>query len=166
MTRAIRSYGDLRLRFPNTTITATAKTDGLVKVSLARFPEAQIRAGFKAAIDRANVRIARDLKSALDEAILSPSWRTASGTGDIFETGELLESGTVTVSRSGVTIAYDAPYAALVHYGGYITPYGNTTEKVYLPPRPWVQSVLDGGNGIPAFNFARYYEEEIRREFA
>lgn len=165
MTKQIKSYSDLKLRLPRTVITATSNSDGLVKINLSQFPEAQIRAGFKAAIDRASARVAVDLKRALDEAIRSPIWSTTTGQADIYETGELLQSGTVTVSQSGVTIAYSAPYAALVHYGGYINPYGKTTEKVYLPPRPWVQSVLDGGAGIPAFDFARYYEEEILREF-
>jgi phage gpG-like protein len=146
-------------------ITATGTSDGLVQVSLSRFPEAQIKARFKAAIDRANTRVAVDLKKALDDAMRSPAWSTKDGQADIFETGELLQSGTVTINSSGVTIAYDAPYAALVHYGGYINPYGSTTEKVYLPPRPWVESVLKGGNGIKAFDFARYYEEEILKEF-
>ena len=165
MTRSIKSYSDLKLRLPKTVITATSSSDGLVSINLSRFPEAQLKARFKAAIDRGSTRVAADLKRALDDAMRSPVWSTKNGQADIIETGELLQSGTVTVNQSGVTIAYDAPYAALVHYGGYINPYGSTTEKVYLPPRPWVQSVLNGGAGIPAFDFARYYEEEILKEF-
>ena len=165
MTKTIRSYKDLNLRLPKTTISASGSIDKLLTVKLSRLPETQVRAGFKAAIDRASARIAVDLKAALDEALRSNVWSTSSGTSDIYETGELLQSGSVTINQSGVTIAYDAPYAALVHYGGYINPYGNTTQKVYLPPRPWVDSVMRGGNGIKAFDFARYYEEEILREF-
>jgi phage gpG-like protein len=119
----------------------------------------------KAAISRATQRIAVDLKQALGDALRSGVWSTRTGAADIYETGELLTSGSVAVNENGLTIAYDAPYAALVHFGGYIHPYGNTSTKVYLPPRPWVQSVLNGGGPVPQFDFQQYYTQEITAAF-
>jgi hypothetical protein len=125
----------------------------------------------KASIDRirdgvnnASKRIATELKASLDEALKSGIWETIGGAADIYDTGELLQSGSVISNGNRIIISYDAPHAALVHYGGYITPYGNNaSEKVYLPPRPWIESVLSGGNTIEEFNLAKYYEEEIRK---
>ena len=123
-----------------------------------------IASRFEKAVTRASQRISVDLKNALDAALRSGVWPTPSGSADIYETGELLDSGIVTMDKSGLTIAYSAPYAALVHFGGYIHPYGNTTTKVYLPPRPWVESVLKGGGPVPRFNFESYYRQEIEAE--
>jgi phage gpG-like protein len=123
-------------------------------------------ARFQAASQRAAERIAVDLKAALSDAMRSSVWSTPSGSGDIVDTGELLASGTVTVNKDGVTIAYDAPYAALVHFGGYINPFGNTRVRVYLPPRPWVESVLFGGGPVEEFDFSRYYQEEFQKVFS
>ena len=117
------------------------------------------------AIGRANARITVDLKAALDAALRAGVWSTPGGVRDIYETGELLSSGSVTLSPNGVTVSYDAPYAALVHYGGYIHPYGNMSARVYLPPRPWLDSVMRGGGPVPEFDFKRYYLEEIEAEF-
>lgn len=92
---------------------------------------------------------ASELDSALRQAIQSSSWATGE---DIVDSGELLNSQKVSVSGETINIEYDVDYAALVHYGGYITPYGNeNAKKVFIPARPWVQAVLDGeitGNGI------------------
>jgi len=146
-------------------IKASGSTNKLLNLKLKNFPRGQILAGFERAISRASSRIAIDLKAALDDALKSGVWSTPSGSADIFDTGELLSSGSVTVNQNGVTIAYDAPYAGLVHFGGYINVYGNANAKVYLPPRPWVDSVLNGNGPVQEFNFAVYYEQEINREF-
>jgi hypothetical protein len=81
------------------------------------------------------------------------------------DTGELMASGRVTLSENGITISYDAPYAALIHYGGYIHPYGNVNLRVFLPPRPWIESVMFGGGPVPQFDFVSYYTREIAKEF-
>lgn len=114
----------------------------------------------RAAINSASTRIAVDLKAALDSAM--KSWPG----GSIVDSGELLASGSVTVTPEGLTISYDAPYAALVHFGGYIVPFGNeSASRVYLPPRPWVESVINGGGPVPQFDFVSYYEQAIRDRF-
>lgn len=159
-------FRDVRGKLPrNMTISASCKTDNILRIKVRKVPEAEILAAFERAINRASARIAVDLKIALDDAIRSPVWTTLQGTADIYDTGELMQSGSVTVRRDGVTIAYDAPYAAIVHYGGYVSPFGTAASKIYLPPRPWVESVLNGGGPVEAFDFAKYYQQEIEAEF-
>lgn len=167
MTKPAFTIDELVPRLPTSVkISASFSVEGLFDLQLKRFPASQILGGFQAAIDRANQRIIVDLGAALKQALRSRVWTTPSGNDDIFDTGKLLSSGTVTANQDGITIAYDAPYAALVHYGGYINPYGNATARVYLPPRPWVDSVLMGNGPVKQFDFARYYTEEITKEFA
>ena len=158
---------DLLPKIPSKVIVqSSSKIGGILRVELKSIPEAQILAGFERAINRASARITVDLKQALDEALNSSVWASREGSSDIYDTGELLSSGKVTISSDGIKVAYSAPYAALVHYGGYINPYGNSSIKIYLPPRPWVQSVLEGGGPVPEFDFERYYREEVEREFS
>jgi hypothetical protein len=137
----------------------------MLQMKVGSIPGSDFQERIQAAVSRASQRVATDLKRALDDALRSSVWSTGSGAVDIYETGELLASGSVIVDESGITIAYDAPYAALVHFGGYIHPYGNTSAKVYLPPRPWVQSVLSGGGPVAQFNFQQYYIQEIAAAF-
>lgn len=119
------------------------------------------------AINRASALIAIDLPAALDEALRRGVWETPSGRADIVDTGELLESGSVTITNDSIKIAYDTPYSALVHYGGYIVPYGNSSrDKVYLPPRPWINAVLNGGGPVPKFDFNERYRRAIEEEFS
>lgn len=140
---------------------ATGRLDGILTLKIKDLNEGEILQKFETAINRASGMIAIDLKSALDDAMRLPIWDG----GDIIDTGELLSSGIVTFDNSGIKISYNSPYAAIVHYGGYIHPYGNRSVTVYMPPRPWLESVLFGGAGLQPFNFARYYEQEIAKEF-
>jgi hypothetical protein len=125
-----------------------------------------IQSLIKDAINKATIEVAKDLKIALDAAIRSSSWDGLQGPSDIYDTGELLNSGEVVADSSGITVYYTAPYAALVHYGGYINPYGNINARVYLPPRPWVESVLFGGGPVPQFDFKQYYQRALDQAFA
>lgn len=157
------NFGDVIPRIAKTTtIKASANLDNLIKIKLKKIPEREAVARFERAINRASTRIAQDLQGALSAAMASGVW---SGE-DLIDTGELMNSGNVSVTADGITISYDAPYAALVHYGGYIHPYGNINARVYLPPRPWVESVLFGGGPVQRFDFESYYIEEIRAEFS
>ena len=75
------------------------------------------------------------------------------GVRNITDTGRLKKSLKLTTKYSQtkaiVNIAYTAPYAALVHYGGAIQPWGNpNASTVTLPGRPWVTATLNGTNGI------------------
>ena len=106
--------------------------------------------------------IAMQLRVALDAAIEAPVWSFPGGARDIVDTGKLKASALVSVSGLGISVSYGAPYAMLVHNGGYIFPYGNKKARpIYLPPRPWIRSVLYGGGPVPKFDFA----EAIRQAF-
>jgi phage gpG-like protein len=105
------------------------------------------------------------LDRVLRDAISANIWRTRNGESDIIDSGRLLASQEVNYASSGITINYNVPYAALVHYGGYILPYGNKNARpVYIPPRPWVTDVINGQfNG---FQLAEVYGDIIRRILA
>ena len=48
-------------------------------------------------------------------------------------------------TKVGFTIIYKTPYAAFVHYGGVIQPYGNpNAASVTIPGRPWIDAALRG----------------------
>lgn len=102
-----------------------------------------------------------DIKAALDAAMQSNIWGDM---GDIIDTGELMNSLQITISDSKLTMDYTADYAAFVHYGGYIAPYGNKSiEKVYIPGRPWVDAVMQGNGGIEPVNLVAAYERAFRK---
>lgn len=76
------------------------------------------------------------------------------------ETGALMNSGSVAFHSDSINIDYSiSPYAALIHYGGYIAPYGNVNiEKVYIPGRPWLEASLGISPGpLGAFNWKEAY---------
>jgi len=98
-------------------------------------------------------KVAMQLKGALDAALEAPVWAWNSGTRDIVDTGALKGTGVVVVRPLELQVYYTAPYAMLVHNGGYIQPYGNPRARpIYLPPRPWIKSVLYGGGPVPRFD--------------
>jgi hypothetical protein len=160
------SFNDLIPKLEkNYVTTSKASLKGLLELKSKGVPQEEVLAILQGGINRASQRITVDLKAALDAALRSSIWPTPSGSADIYETGKLLESGTVSFDKEGIKISYSAPYAALVHYGGYINPYGNSNSKVYLPPRPWVDSVLNGNGAVKQFDFTKYYLEEISAAF-
>ena len=117
------------------------------------------------------------LGQALDSAIDSNIWswprstvrtngETAGGTRNIVDTGRLKSSRKLTQTfgstHAGMKIAYGAPYAGIVHYGGVVQPYGNkNAATVLIPGRPWISSVLRGENGIPKFSLGSYVQKGI-----
>lgn len=99
-------------------------------------------------------QISAELKMALDAALDAPVWAWNGGARDIYDTGALKASGTVEIRGLEIIVRYSAPYATLVHNGGYIYPYGNkSAQPIFLPGRPWVRSVLYGGGPVPQFDF-------------
>ncbi len=102
------------------------------------------------------------LKKRLDMALMAPVWSWSGGARDIFDTGALAASGSVTWNGKSLVINYLAPYADIVHNGGYIFPYGNKSARpVYLPGRPWISAVLDGGGPIPRWSLEDWLEANI-----
>jgi phage gpG-like protein len=115
----------------------------------------------KSKVDEATRDIAAPLTEALNRA-MAASWGWSEGARDIIDTGELRDSLEITTMNGDVQIAYSAPYAGLVHYGGYISPYGNANiERVYLPGRPWVTATLEGNGPVPQFDFDDYYSRYL-----
>ena len=46
-------------------------------------------------------------------------------------------------TKVGFSIIYKTPYAAFVHYGGVMLPYGNpAASPVTIPGRPWITKAL------------------------
>lgn len=111
--------------------------------------------------------INRELSNSIDEilreAISSSIWVSRNdGNVDIIDSGELLNSQEVSNTSNGLRISYSVPYANLIHYGGYIVPYGNTNaSRVYIPPRPWVTNVLSGQ--FRGFDLQQAYGQIISR---
>lgn len=127
-------------------------------------PLRNFRSTLGGAIPGVTSLIAQKLSDALDQAMEAAVWRWENGTRDIVDTSRLRSSKSITASGDGIDVVYNAPYASLIHYGGYILPYGNqSAEKVYIPPRPWVQSVISGGGPVPQFDFAAVMREALRR---
>lgn len=84
--------------------------------------------------------VQKSLKTTLDDSI------TRVGAVD---TGKLKNSLDIRAKFSqtkvGFSIIYKTPYAAFVHYGGVIQPYGNpAAASVAIPGRPWIEMALKG----------------------
>lgn len=115
--------------------------------------------------DEFNRSLAIELRTALDEAISANVWGD-DGDNDLVDSGNLRDSLQIQVTSNGVMIDYTAEYAALVHYGGYILPYGNqNATRVYITGRPWVESVLYGTGPIPGYNFKELFNRTKGRIF-
>lgn len=116
---------------------------------------------YSGAIDQLMPKLATEIAKALDEA-LKASWSWSTGSRDIYDTGALARSGKVVASDNGIEVTYSAPYANIVHNGGYIQPYGNPNARpVYMPARPWVSSVLYGEGPYPQFDFDGFMKANL-----
>lgn len=146
-------------------VRASASRMNIIKIEKIDFPAKTIATRVVRAINNATPAVAAALKEALDAAIRAGVWQWDDTIRDIYDTGELMDSGQVIIDGNGIKIIYDAPYAMLVHYGGYISPYGRMTEKVYLPPRPWIEATLLGNGPVPKFDYIRFYRKAIEVEF-
>lgn len=139
----------------------------------------------KAATKRALVRgmtkgasyVRQDLKTALDAAMANPVWSwpratqrqngtEAGTTRDIIDVGTLAKSLKIieknSQTKTDIKVQYGAPYAALVHYGGVVQPYGNTNAaSVVIPARPWIEAVLLGTHGQEKFDIDSRFQKGI-----
>jgi hypothetical protein len=105
--------------------------------------------------------IASEIGDYLDRAMGSGIW--GGSDTDIVDSGELRNSLTIEKSSSGITISYDAPYAKLIHYGGYIVPYGDDSRsRVYIPGKPWAESIIFGDGPIAGYNYQDAYNRAIK----
>ena len=115
----IRTLGPLPFAFPiSWDISPSAGSE---------VPWSAIESGLKDAIVKA---VIDELPRYLDASIVE---------NRLVDTGALRDSLIVARTPSGLEIRYTAPYAGLLHEGGYIQPYGNqNAEKVFIPGRPWI----------------------------
>lgn len=122
---------------------------------------ADIQQQYLEALEPLMSKLAAEIKKALDEA-LKASWSWTSGSRDIYDTGALSSSGKVVANGNGIEVTYSAPYANIVHNGGYIQPYGNPNARpVYMPARPWVSSVLYGEGPYQQFDFDGFMKANL-----
>lgn len=113
-------------------------------------------------IESVSGELVASISEALQSALKSSVWSWRGGSRDIYDTGELASSGSVTFTSGRLEVTYKAPYAQIVHDGGYIFPYGNTAARpVYLPGRPWIRSVLYGGGPVDRFDFAGFFKKAL-----
>lgn len=84
----------------------------------------------------------------------------------IVDSGELKQSGTFSLSKNRASWKWTADYAAAVHDGARIQPWGNKSAgAVTLPGRPWTDAVLIGGVGN--YSGEKYeFTEELQRRIA
>jgi phage gpG-like protein len=95
--------------------------------------------------------VRQELPILLDTAF-NVNWPDTSS--DLVDTGALRNSLEINITNGSLSIRYTAPYAGIVHYGGYIVPYGNkNAERVYIPPRPFLEYAINGGGPFPAYDF-------------
>ena len=119
---------------------------------------------------RAASYVEENLKVALDNSMNS-MWSWPSGPRDIVDTGRLRGSRTIITKFSQTKvdfqIQYKTPYAAFVHYGGLIKPYGNrNAADVLIPARPWVQAIIEGSYGQPKFDLKTPFDAGMAEAFA
>ena len=137
-----------------------------------------------AALVAANIRgmgeVEKQLGQALDASVNSlwpwnrnVVWRDGTVPGnprDIVYTGKLRDSRVLKTkflkTKATLSIAYKAPYAALMYYGGAIQPYGNkNVVSVLIPGRPWIEAIFEGTYGQPKFDFATIFNNAWNDEF-
>lgn len=118
---------------------------------------AKYRGKFVGAFQKAVFKTESNIGYWLDEAMDESTWNwkgttfrangtTVSSPRNIVDTGELKRSKKLSTkfgsTQATYTVKYTAPYAKLVHYGGYITPYGRGRNQVYIPGRPWIDLIF------------------------
>lgn len=144
------------------------KVDG--KVETKKMKQAVNRALTKGAQKGATL-VEADLKVALNTSI-NTKWQWPYGAPrDIVDTGKLRDSlqikTTFLQTKVQFQVAYTAPYAAFVHYGGMIKPYGNKNARdVLIPGRPWVQAVFEGTNGQKKFDMLKPFDIGISQAWS
>lgn len=109
--------------------------------------------------------VEKDLRIALNTAMDS-QWQWISGSRDIVDTGKLKNSLRIVTNfaqtKVSFQVQYNTPYAAFVHYGGVMKPYGNkNAADVLVPARPWVQAVFEGSYGQKKFDMLKPFDQGV-----
>ena len=107
-----------------------------------------------------------------DLADVSRQWReTSFNTGSprsIVDSGDLKQSRDFDLNRSSLTAnwTWNVDYAAAVHEGAFIHPFGDKSRTVQIPARPWTQAVIEGNTvatGIPVYQVGPNLKAAIER---
>ena len=153
------------LRFSHTLMIEMPDIEAKVEGSKARrAAEAAVKDGLVRGIGYIQI----DLKVALDKSMNMPQWTwPRGGNRDIIDTGTLRNSLKMAYKVSGTSAtikgSYNTPYAAFVHYGGVMKPYGNQyANDVIIPARPWVRGVLTGTYGQSKIDIKTPMAEAMR----
>ena len=164
MQRSLKSFGAVfeaydGIKGKSTTKVKLKVNQGRIQKILSiseKFPDAAIKA-FRQSMKI----IANDLHATLDDAMEANVWSWHDDMRDIIDTGNLRDSGRVTVDGDDIVIKYDEEYAAIVHYGGYIKSGYDPDVSIFYPGRRWVTSVLTGDGPVEQFDF----QGELERNF-
>ena len=125
----LRTKTKVRGRFPDITLSSDVGAAGQ-----------RLQADFDAFLQQAESRYLDIIKQDLSASVTAKLLQYG-----LVDTGALRDSLDVILEKNGLVISYNVPYANLMHYGGYIQPYGNpNAQPVYLPGRPWVEDALNG----------------------
>jgi phage gpG-like protein len=136
---------------------------------------------FQTGVLRGSNQVEADLPVALNQALEASVWgpfspktpyvskggqQRAGGMRNIVDTGALKDSLKIKTkflqTKVSTVISYGAPYAAFVHYGGVIQPYGNqNANSVIIPARPWVEAVLTGNGPVKPYEYRKVYQDAI-----
>ena len=87
----------------------------------------------------------------------------------IVDSGELKQSKNFKLNGLEASWTWTANYAAAVHEGARIHPWGNPRNgTVSLPGRPWTDAVLVGGTSanIPVFDFPTEFSKRLTRRLS
>jgi phage gpG-like protein len=104
----------------------------------------------------------------------SRAWKKASfnvgKTRNVVDSGDLKQSGELNYDAGSLSAewVWTAEYAAAVHEGAWVHPWGDKTkQKVQLPARPWTKAVLQGGTAasVEVYDFAGEMQKRIPRYF-
>ena len=110
-----------------------------------------LKEGYEQAFERVADELDGRFNAALDEKKWAWPRTSANGKGttrSINDTGGLVGSGDYDVNGLKAEWSWNKKYAAAVHDGAWIYPWGDKSkEKVELPPRPWTTAVLKGAPG-------------------
>lgn len=142
----------------------TARTS--VKVNL------DVSARSRKAAESAAKLVFPELNSAFQDALGSKVWSWPRATirsngqevgspRNIVDTGILKASNSFQISGTLATFKWSVDYAAAVHYGANIYPWGDKSRpKVNLPARPWTSAVLGTINigGIEPYDYRSQFK--------
>ncbi len=155
-----QSFKDLE-----TTFTAFTGSDFSAKLKI-ESPDLRrkgnLEKGYRTALVKAlsssTRKVENQVKEAINTNMTSSIWawprdterqsgRTVGSPRDIIDTGNLLSKNyvriTYTTRGASIIVGNNSPYAGIVHFGGYILPYGDRSKRpVFIPGRPWIGVAL------------------------